>query len=639
ACDHGGGHPSENTCPACAVKKTLADGQVHREGKRLAQSSLIFKTTAAPVKDAEGIILSVVEISRDVTEEKKTEERLRQSEQRYANLFQGNASVMLVFEQKTRQIVDANPAACLFYGYTKEQMTSMKITEINVLSREEISREIEEARAAGRRHFRFQHRLASGDIRDVEVFSGPVVVEGQSLIYALVYDVTERVLAEKKLQYLALHDVLTGLANRSLLEDRLSQALIRAQRHGETGGVFFLDLDHFKNINDSLGHQIGDLLLQQVAERLGRALRREDTISRLGGDEFILLLPGIKDGPEAALLAAEILHKLARSYQLPGKEVFITSSLGISLYPSDSLDFGTLIRNADTAMYHAKSEGRNNFQFFRSEMTTAVQQRLSLEHDLRRALTKDEFRLYYQPQVDAVTGEFVGVEALIRWLHPERGVVPPADFIPIAEENGLIDQIGAWVLRTACVQNRQWQSMGCQPIQIACNVSGRQFRNPNFIDTLDQILKESGCDPQRLEIEVTENILMENIEQSIATLVDLKTRKISLAIDDFGTGYSSLNYLRVFPIDRLKIDRSFVTRVTENVDDVAIANAIISLARTLKLDVVAEGVETAEQAALLRELGCDKFQGYFFGRPVPADALPPWAQIKDSDPTSSNPTI
>lgn len=611
-------------CSTCAVKAALADGEVHRQEKTLQfceGAERYLETTVAPVKNEKGEVLALVEVTRDQTDRTQAEDRLRRSEARYASLFQHNASVMLVIDPTSGCIVDANPAACHFYGYSRQDLTSLLIADINTLSEEEVRRAMAQAQAEQRRQFHFRHRLASGEVRDVEVFSGPVEVDGRQLLYSMVYDVTDRKRAEAQVQYLAFHDPLTGLANRSLLHDRLDRALAHALRHGETGALCFLDLDRFKNINDSLGHQAGDQLLRQVAERLRTLLRDDDTLSRSGGDEFILLFPQLEEPGHAALVAERVLQTLAEPFLLGEREVFVTCSIGISLFPLDGAAVESLIQNADAAMYHAKGQGRNNFQFFQAAMTAQARERLQLENDLRQALSRGEMQLHYQPQVAAGSGAVIGVEALLRWQHPRLGMVSPARFIPLAEETGLILPLGEWVLRTACAQARKWWEAGLLPVRMAVNVSAKQFRQPGFVDIVDRILGETGFDPACLELELTESVLMDDVQGAILTLTDLKARGIHLAMDDFGTGYSSLSYLRQFPIDRLKIDRSFVSRLPGSNDDEAVVNAIIGLARSLNMAVVAEGVETAEQVQLLQERGCQELQGYFFAKPAPAEAI------------------
>ncbi|BCR06529.1 hypothetical protein DESUT3_35980 [Desulfuromonas versatilis] len=611
-------------CDSCALTAALADGQVHRQEKILQfreGAECHLETTVAPVKGELGQILALVEVTRDQTERRTAEQRLKQSEARYASLFEHNTSVMLVIDHASGAVVDANPAACRFYGYSRQELTALQISDINTLSRDEALREMAAAKAEQRRHFRFRHRLASGETRDVEVFSGPVELEGRSLLYSLVFDVTDRLRAEERVQYLAFHDPLTGLANRTLLSDRLERALAHSRRHGECGALCFLDVDRFKTINDSLGHQAGDQLLQRVAERLQSLLRDSDTLSRPGGDEFILLLQNLDDPDHAARVAERILGSLGHPIKLGDREVYISCSIGISLYPADSMDVDTLIQNADAAMYHAKGQGRNNYQFFQAAMTAKAQERLHLENDLRHALDRGEMQLHYQPQVEAATRKVVGVEALLRWHHPRLGMVSPAQFIPVAEETGQIIRLGEWVLFTACTQAKLWRDAGLPPLRMAVNVSGKQFRQQDFVATVDRVLAETGFDPGCLELEVTESVIMEDVQETIQTLNNLKARGIRLSIDDFGTGYSSLSYLRQFPIDRLKIDRSFVSHLPGSEDDEAIVNAIIGLAATLHLEVIAEGVETDEQVRLLTSWGCQKLQGYFFGKPLPAEAL------------------
>jgi diguanylate cyclase (GGDEF)-like protein/PAS domain S-box-containing protein len=471
---------------------------------------------------------------------------------------------------------------------------------------------------------RLERRL-SIDGREVfiEATASPVRNEAGELValIEIARDVTDRKQAEKRVEYLAFHDPLTGLANRALLEDRLALALAASRRDQAPGSLFFIDLDRFKTINDSLGHHVGDLLLQEAANRLQALVRSTDTVCRSGGDEFILLLPQLDTATDAAHLAEKIISRFSQPFVLEAREVFISPSIGISMFPGDGADFATLSRHADAAMYQAKEQGRNNFQFFKPELAAAVQERLELENELRQALAGDELQLHYQPQFDAVTGRIVGAEALARWVHPQRGCIPPNLFIPIAEECNLIEPLGFWALRLACLQNRQWQMRGFAPIRMAVNISGRQFRQPNFIATVDRILAETGLDPRWLEMEVTERVLMENVEATLQTLAALKARRISLAIDDFGTGYSSLSYLRQFPVDRLKIDRSFVTDIVGNADAAAIASAVIGLAKSLNLEVVAEGVETAEQANFLCARQCHLMQGYYFARPATAETF------------------
>jgi diguanylate cyclase (GGDEF)-like protein/PAS domain S-box-containing protein len=440
---------------------------------------------------------------------------------------------------------------------------------------------------------------------------------GETVNYVAVFsDITSRKLAEERLNYLANHDALTGLPNRILYLERLSLALAHAHRNRKLVAVMFFDLDRFKIINDTLGHNAGDQLLQEVGERVAAILREDDTVARMGGDEFTVILEGVCDEQDAIQVAQKIIDVIAHPVDLGGQEVFITASVGISIYPNDGSDAHALVKNADAAMYRAKEQGKNNYQFFKADMNTRAFERLALENSLRRALERNEFELHYQPQVDLGTGQVVGAEALIRWRHPDMGLVSPERFISIAEETGMILQIGEWVLRAACTQNKAWQDAGFPPLQVAVNLSARQFKQKNLVGMIETVLAETGLAAEFLELEITEGVIMEHATETIATLTSMKELGLQLSIDDFGTGYSSLSYLKRFPIDTLKIDRSFVRDITTDQEDAAITTAVIALAHSLKLMVIAEGVESAEQLAFLREHGCDEIQGYYFSVPL-----------------------
>ncbi len=424
--------------------------------------------------------------------------------------------------------------------------------------------------------------------------------------------------AKDKLHHLAHHDVLTDLPNRMLLQDRINQAIELALRQGRKLAVMFLDLDRFKHINDSLGHAVGDQLLQSVAHRLVACVRQSDTVSRQGGDEFVLLLPHIEHAEDAALSAQKVLTALALPHHLDGYDLHVSVSVGISIYPDDGEDAAALIKNADTAMYHAKEKGRNNYQFFCIAMNVRAVERQIIEASLRIALEKWEFVLYYQPKVNLDTGLITGSEALLRWEHPEWGLVLPARFMPIAEECGLIVPIGRWVLREACEQTRRWIDAGLTPGPVAVNISALEFRQKNFFDGVRGILSETGLDASYLELEITESVLMRDAESSAEILQDLKDMGVQLAVDDFGTGYSSLSYLKKFPIDVLKIDKSFVDDIVSETDHGAIVSAVVGMGNNLKLKVIAEGVENQIQLAFLQAQHCEEGQGYFFSRPLAA---------------------
>jgi diguanylate cyclase (GGDEF)-like protein len=441
-------------------------------------------------------------------------------------------------------------------------------------------------------------------------------LDRELLLRSMQYSI-ERKRYQVQLEHQANYDALTGLPNRNLLHDRLRQA-VYAQRSPRAMAVVFIDLDHFKFVNDSLGHGTGDKLLRGMADRLRGVLREGDTVARLGGDEFVVILND-QGGEEVIFRAMQrIMLEVSQPMMIDGKELYVTCSAGISLHPQDGADVDTLLKNADAAMYRAKDGGRNNFQFFTSEMNERINERLSLENALRRALERKEFLLHYQQKIDLRTGAIAGAEALVRWSHPELGVLRPERFIPLAEETGLIVQIGEWVIREACRQTRAWLDQGLKPGLVSVNLSARQFRQDGLVRAVSRILEETGIDSRHLEIELTESMVMHNVNTAIATLHGLKSLGIALSVDDFGTGYSSLAYLKDLPIDTLKIDRSFVRDIGygEGADEGVIAQAIISLGHALHLKVIAEGVETERQLGFLRRHGCDEVQGFFYGEPV-----------------------
>jgi diguanylate cyclase (GGDEF)-like protein len=435
-------------------------------------------------------------------------------------------------------------------------------------------------------------------------------------------DITDRKSAEARISYLATRDPLTELPNRVLFNDRLEQGIVAARRSHQSLALMFIDLDRFKNINDSLGHQVGDLLLKEVAARMQACVRKGDTLSRLGGDEFVVTLEGLQQAEDAAQVAGKIIQALARPCEIAGHTLTTSCSIGISIFPEDADDDRTLMKNADTAMYHAKEKGRNNYQFFSPEMNVRAVERHNLETALRLALERQEFTLHYQPQVDIRSGKVIGVEALLRWHHPERGLLSPATFIAVAEESGLIEPLGQWVVRTACERARAWQDAGYPIIKMAVNISARQLNKPReFSRHLSRTLATTGLDPRYLELEMTESLLLHNADENIAVLRKLGQDGVRIAVDDFGTGYSSLAYLRQLPIDTLKIDRSFVRDLETDPEDAAIIQAVVAMAHSLGLQVTAEGVETHGQLTALGRIGCDEYQGYLFSKPLPAVEL------------------
>ncbi len=487
---------------------------------------------------------------------------------------------------------------------------------------------------------------ADGSEFPVELTVSETVLDGTPQFILIVRDITDRKLTQERLSFLANFDSLTGLPNRVLFRDRLEQAMARARRSAEPMALMFLDLDHFKVINDSLGHEVGDQLLRRVAELLKGCLRSEDsvtrttggetfTVSRLGGDEFTVIAEHLGSAEDAAHIARRILDALESPIQMLEHELHVSASIGISMYPSGTIDnvsdLDGLVRHTDMAMYRAKAMGRGTFSFFSEELSNEVAARLLLESQLRRALERQEFVLHYQPKASLETGQITGVEALIRWHAPGRGLVPPDRFIRVLEDSGLILPVGAWAIRTACAELATWDRAGLPPMSLAVNLSARQFRQPYLARFIEDALQEAGINPRRLEVELTESLLMEDNEATRGVLAALAAMGVRVAMDDFGTGHSSLSYLKRFDIDTLKIDRSFVSELPHNPEDKAIATAIVAMGHSLHMQVVAEGVETQAQADCLRELGCDEMQGYLLSRPLQPAALLAWVAQRLTD--------
>ncbi|MCK5836111.1 MAG: EAL domain-containing protein [Desulfobacula sp.] len=452
------------------------------------------------------------------------------------------------------------------------------------------------------------------------------------LMLGIVQDISPLKRAEEEIRFLAFYDGLTGLANRMLFMDRLDQAIVCAKRNKKHFALLFLDLDNFKQVNDTLGHHIGDRLLKKVADSITKSIRKSDSatrlgqerepdslIARLGGDEFTILVTDLKDSEYAALIAQRLLKVIPVAYGLDGNDVSITTSIGISVFPEDGNKADTLLKNADTAMYHAKKEGKNTYQFFMDSMNKAALERFSMDRDIKKALQNNEFVLYYQPQLNLSDRKIVGAEALIRWHHPLRGMIPPDKFIPIAEESGIIIEINRWVFLTACQQAEQWMKQGLCPVRMAINLSGYKLASQKIIETIETVLQQTKFDAHNIEIEITENVLMQDTKATVSTLNKIKDLKLKIALDDFGTGYSSLSYLTSFPVDTIKIDRSFVMDCTSKSNNLVIIKAIIAMGHSLGKKIIAEGIETEEQYHLLKDSGCDECQGYYFSRPVPPD--------------------
>ncbi|HEV2676534.1 MAG TPA: EAL domain-containing protein [Aliidongia sp.] len=539
--------------------------------------------------------------------------RLRASEKRFRQL--ANATFEGIVLHVDGRMVDANQAMCTLLGKPLDWLIGREIWEIIAPGSHDLVR----LRMLTGEHHTQEIELRHGDQETiaVEVVAQTIEYEGSTARVVAVRDIRERRAAEEQIRHMAHHDTLTGLPNRRMFHDRLNQAVALARRNGTTVAVLCLDLDRFKNVNDLSGHAGGDLLLRQVAERLSAGVRGQDTVARLSGDEFAIIQVGASHPDDASILAERLVKAIGTPFDLDGQQMVIGTSIGVSMFPSDADAGEDLVRAADTALYRAKGAGRGTYRFFESEMDARLQERRVLERDLRQALAVDQLELYYQPLVGCGTEDVMGFEALVRWHHPTRGLVSPAEFIPLAEECGLIMPLGSWVLRTACLEATRWPS----DHRIAVNLSPIQFRHADLSKEILTILAQTGLAPERLELEITEGVLIEDTERTLATLKTLKAAGISVSLDDFGTGFSSLSYLQRFPFDKIKIDRSFIWEMEHNADSMAIVRSVIALGRSLRITVIAEGVETQEQLALLQNEQCDQVQGFLLGRPLPAQAL------------------
>jgi diguanylate cyclase (GGDEF)-like protein/PAS domain S-box-containing protein len=616
--------------------RTAAEALAQRIGtgieltaRRKDGSTFPIEIMLSPLESPEGILVTAA--IRDISVRKKAEQHLAQMEGRYRGLLEAAPDAMVVVNEDG-EIVILNLQAEKRFGYRRDELLGQKVT--NIIPDGFAERLIADstrtaAEALAQRigtGIELTARRKDGSTFPIEIMLSPLESPEGILVTAAIRDISVRKKAEAAAQSMALqiahsaeHDFLTGLPNRLLLKDRLGQAIALAHRHMQGVAVLSLDVDGFKYINDSLGHPTGDKLLQSIAERLLGCVRTSDTVSRQGGDEFVVLLSEIEYAEDTAILARRMLTEVMKPHTINQRELHISASIGVSVYPDDGNDAETLIKNADTAMYQAKAKGPQSYQFFKPAMNERAVERQSIEEDLRGALERQELILHYQPKVELSTRRITGAEALIRWNHPTRGLVPPAQFISVAEDCGLIQPIGGWVLREACRQAQAWAEAGLPALTMAVNVSAMEFRQDTFLDGIFSTLGETGLDPHLLEVELTESVLVKQAESAASILQALREKGVQVAIDDFGTGYSSLSYLRKFPVDALKIDQSFVRQISTGGADTIIVTAIIALAHSLKLRVVAEGVETAEELAFLHAHQCDEVQGYFFCPPVPPD--------------------
>ena len=567
-----------------------------------------FKVGIAPIGDLLSVTLT------DIAEIKAREESFRL-------LFESNPVPMWLFAPDTLRFLQVNDAAILHYGYTREQFLDMSVLDIRPIEdREAVQLVLENMTDAYQPDEAWRHLKADGTTIEVFPYLRVLMVDGLPAILAAVIDVTERRKAEARIAHMAHHDALTDLPNRVLFRNRLHAALEGVRRQGDGRlAVHCLDLDYFKSVNDTLGHPIGDRLLQAVAERFRWFLRETDSVARVGGDEFAVIQTAIGEPEEASNLAGRLIEAISRPYKIDGHQVVIGVSIGIAVAPENGCDPDMLLKNADVALYRAKADGRNTFRFFEHEMDARLQARRLLELDLRKALTAGEFELFYQPLVDLRSNAISGFEALMRWHHPDRGMVSPAEFIPLAEEIGLIVPLGEWLLRQACCEAATWP----EHLTIAVNLSPVQFKSRNLVSAVVSALASSGLEPSRLELEITESVLLQDSDANLATLHQFRNLGVRIAMDDFGTGYSSLGYLQKFPFDKIKIDQSFIREIEERPQSRAIVRAVAGLGASLGISTTAEGVETVDQLECLRGEGCTEVQGYLFSRPVPASELGP----------------
>ena len=581
-----------------------------------------YLTRYTPRHNQHGEVESIVGVALNISSFQEVQKELTQSNQQYQLLFDNIPTPMWICELNSFSILAVNQSALDTYGYTQEEFLSMNFLDLH--PQEDwalIEEQLLQATDQFGKSLPWKHRREDGSFLDIEITAGSTKHNLQRARIIMGIDTTEQLRAQRKAWYHSYHDILTGLPNRTLFVDRLQIALARATRHEEQLAVLFLDLDRFKNINDTLGHAVGDDLLRIISSRVSDALREDDTVARLGGDDFMILISELEQVEDAVSVGEKLLEVISEPCTLEGRELRVTGTVGIAIFPNDGIEPETLMKKADTAMNRGKEQGRGNVQLYTLGMNVRAFEHLVMENSLHRAIEKDQLILHYQPQIEVQSGRIIGVEALVRWAHPELGIIPPLKFIPVAEETGQIVLIGEWILREACKRYRTWQKIGIQPRRIGVNLSARQFHASNLVSRIVHCLEENRLDPKCLGLEITETTAMQDADYTRDVLRELADMGIHLSIDDFGTGYSSLSYLKKFPIHSLKIDQSFVRDLHNDPNDAAIATAIIALAKSLDLKVFAEGVSTVEQFEYLKMAGCNFMQGNLFSEPLSTETV------------------
>ncbi len=612
-------------------RKVLDDGEPLRVTERVGTdtNTRFFESVHFPLLDHSGHVVGAGGIATDITEHRLAEER-------YGLMIHTSMDAFMLIDAEAR-ILEVNEACCALSGYSREELLASSVSALEAsMDAQGVRDLIERVQRLGATRFDSIWRRKDGARRDIEVSIKCLNHIVEPHFFCFIHDITERNRAMARIEYLAHHDLLTGLPNKRLFQLRFDRQLKESAETQRRCALAYLDLDNFKNVNDTLGHVVGDKLLRQVAERLSATVGEHNILSRIGGDEFLLLISDIDDAAEATGLAGHILHALGQPIYIDGHALSGTVSIGLAVFPQDGADFDTLHKKADTAMFQAKAAGRNAFRFYDEAMHAEAIERIALLGALRGALERDEFRLHYQPQVDLGSGAITGAEALLRWQRSPQQMVPPNMFIPIAEDSGLIVPIGAWVMREACRQAADWRRRGLPSFPVAVNLSAVHFRRPDLIETVRDALAQSGLPPDGLELELTESLLIGDSEAALDTARGLKALGLRLSIDDFGTGYSSLSYLRRFAVDKLKIDQSFVRNMDEDADNATLVRTIVQMAQNLGLKTIAEGVEHAKLAAHLRTLDCDEAQGYHFARPMPPEAFAAWVTAYTAEPVRTD---